>query len=279
MLHLQLPQPTSSHASTLANAVRIEKLSDEEDEEVDITDGLSDDDGDSGDKPQAALKHEFREPERPTDTEIQTDTPAGDQKQAGLTETEDQTSHTALSLQSPQSLSSCPCSGKTGVTGLDEKGDERVSLHPKSLQAGAQKDSDQMTDENEDQSSQSESSAQTGQLEEAGSDDTGKAHACCFYVKPPHNFFSLVKSRCGLMCLADNADKDEQGVTDRPEDNQEEEENEDEEELKAPEQEMEMDMETIAEDEKQAIPEFFEGRPSKTPGRYLKIRNYILDQW
>ncbi|XP_038572352.1 histone H2A deubiquitinase MYSM1 [Micropterus salmoides] len=249
VLHLQLPQPTSSHASTLANAVRIEKLSDEEDEEVDITDGLSDDDGDSGDKPQAALKHEFREPERPTDTEIQTDTPAGDQKQAGLTETEDQTSHTALSLQSPQSLSSCPCSGKTGVTGLDEKGDERVSLHPKSLQAGAQKDSDQMTDENEDQSSQSESSAQTGQLEEAGSDDT------------------------------DNADKDEQGVTDRPEDNQEEEENEDEEELKAPEQEMEMDMETIAEDEKQAIPEFFEGRPSKTPGRYLKIRNYILDQW
>lgn len=135
------------------------------------------------------------------------------------------------------------------MTGLDEKGDERVSLHPKSLQAGAQKDSDQMTDENEDQSSQSESSAQTGQLEEAGSDDT------------------------------DNADKDEQGVTDRPEDNQEEEENEDEEELKAPEQEMEMDMETIAEDEKQAIPEFFEGRPSKTPGRYLKIRNYILDQW
>lgn len=51
------------------------------------------------------------------------------------------------------------------------------------------------------------------------------------------------------------------------------------EELKAPEQEAEMDTETITEDEKQAIPEFFEGRPSKTPERYLKIRNYILDQW
>lgn len=56
-------------------------------------------------------------------------------------------------------------------------------------------------------------------------------------------------------------------------------EEDEEEELKAPEQEIEMDMETIAEDEKQAIPEFFEGRPSKTPERYLKIRNYILDQW
>lgn len=40
-----------------------------------------------------------------------------------------------------------------------------------------------------------------------------------------------------------------------------------------------MDTESITEDEKQAIPEFFEGRPSKTPDRYLKIRNYILDQW
>ena len=38
-------------------------------------------------------------------------------------------------------------------------------------------------------------------------------------------------------------------------------------------------MESITDDEKQAIPEFFEGRPSKTPDRYLKIRNYILDQW
>uniref|UniRef100_A0A8C7YBT1 Myb-like, SWIRM and MPN domain-containing protein 1 n=1 Tax=Oryzias sinensis TaxID=183150 RepID=A0A8C7YBT1_9TELE len=54
---------------------------------------------------------------------------------------------------------------------------------------------------------------------------------------------------------------------------------EEEEEIKAPEQEAEMDTGTITEEEKQAIPEFFEGRPSKTPERYLKIRNYILDQW
>lgn len=70
-------------------------------------------------------------------------------------------------------------------------------------------------------------------------------------------------------------DKKEEST--RPEDSQEE--DEEEEELKPPEQELEMDVEIISEDEKQAIPEFFEGRPSKTPERYLKIRNYILDQW
>uniref|UniRef100_A0A8C5WKS3 Myb-like, SWIRM and MPN domain-containing protein 1 n=1 Tax=Leptobrachium leishanense TaxID=445787 RepID=A0A8C5WKS3_9ANUR len=57
-------------------------------------------------------------------------------------------------------------------------------------------------------------------------------------------------------------------------------ENEDDgEELKPPEQEMEIDRNFIMEEEKQAIPEFFEGRQTKTPDRYLRIRNYILDQW
>ncbi|KAH0518990.1 Histone H2A deubiquitinase MYSM1 [Microtus ochrogaster] len=51
------------------------------------------------------------------------------------------------------------------------------------------------------------------------------------------------------------------------------------EELKPPEQEVEIDRNAIQEEEKQAIPEFFEGRQTKTPERYLKIRNYILDQW
>ncbi|XP_032152738.1 histone H2A deubiquitinase MYSM1 isoform X3 [Sapajus apella] len=57
------------------------------------------------------------------------------------------------------------------------------------------------------------------------------------------------------------------------------EESHEEEELKAPEQEIEIDRNIIQEEEKQAIPEFFEGRQAKTPERYLKIRNYILDQW
>ncbi|KAM6219597.1 deubiquitinase MYSM1 [Rhynchocyon petersi] len=56
-------------------------------------------------------------------------------------------------------------------------------------------------------------------------------------------------------------------------------ENHEEEELKPPEREVEVDRNTIQEEEKQAIPEFFEGRQAKTPERYLKIRNYILDQW
>ncbi|KAK6484396.1 histone H2A deubiquitinase MYSM1-like [Huso huso] len=60
---------------------------------------------------------------------------------------------------------------------------------------------------------------------------------------------------------------------------EEEEEEEEEEMLKPPEEEVEMDRSAIIEEEKQAISEFFEGRSSKTPERYLKIRNYILDQW
>ncbi|KAM4641137.1 deubiquitinase MYSM1 [Discoglossus pictus] len=51
------------------------------------------------------------------------------------------------------------------------------------------------------------------------------------------------------------------------------------EELKPPDQEVEIDRNFISEEEKQAIPEFFEGRLAKTPDRYLKIRNYILDRW
>ncbi|XP_075688812.1 deubiquitinase MYSM1 isoform X2 [Rhinoderma darwinii] len=50
-------------------------------------------------------------------------------------------------------------------------------------------------------------------------------------------------------------------------------------EIKPPDQEMEIETEFISEEEKQAISEFFEGRPAKTPERYLRIRNYILDQW
>ncbi|NWI68226.1 MYSM1 deubiquitinase, partial [Todus mexicanus] len=58
-----------------------------------------------------------------------------------------------------------------------------------------------------------------------------------------------------------------------------EEHQEEAEELKPPEQEVEVDRSIILEEEKQAFPEFFEGRQAKTPERYLKIRNYILDQW
>ncbi|NWX16700.1 MYSM1 deubiquitinase, partial [Aegotheles bennettii] len=51
------------------------------------------------------------------------------------------------------------------------------------------------------------------------------------------------------------------------------------EELKPPDQEVKVDRGIILEEEKQAFPEFFEGRQAKTPERYLKIRNHILNQW
>ena len=35
----------------------------------------------------------------------------------------------------------------------------------------------------------------------------------------------------------------------------------------------------ISEEERQVHKDFFENRTSKTPDRYLKIRNYILDAW
>ncbi|XP_040897243.1 histone H2A deubiquitinase MYSM1 [Toxotes jaculatrix] len=251
---LHPPQPTSSHMPTLANTVRIEKLSEDEDEDVDITDDLSDD-GDAGDKSQAVLKTESCEPERPTGTEIQMDRPTGEQKETGQAEVESTQetkhcqSHVSAPPQSHQSSSSFPRSEELAVS---ETRDETASpLCP-------QTDSEQMNDEHEGQSSQSESSAQTGQLGEACSDG----------MDPADKVEQILNQRSeeGL----DEAEEDE---------DEEEEEEEEEEELKVPEQEIDMDKETITEDEKQAIPEFFEGRPSKTPERYLKIRNYILDQW
>nr|XP_046248835.1 histone H2A deubiquitinase MYSM1 [Scatophagus argus] len=243
--HLQPTQPTSSHASTLANTVRIEKLSsDEEDEEVDITDGLSDD-SDSDDKPQDVLKTEFCEPEHENDSELDNHT-EGQKK--------DQPSRTSLFPQSPQPLSSLPCSERTGMTGLAEKAYEPVSPLSEHLQTRVETASEH-TEESEGQSSQSWSSVQTGKLEEDC--NGGTAH----------------------MTEKTQADRPEEDQQQEEEQEEEEEEDEEEEELKAPEKEIVMNLETITDDEKQAIPEFFEGRPSKTPERYLKIRNYILDQW
>uniref|UniRef100_A0A665VWA6 Myb-like, SWIRM and MPN domain-containing protein 1 n=1 Tax=Echeneis naucrates TaxID=173247 RepID=A0A665VWA6_ECHNA len=170
---LHPPQPTSTDTSTLTNTVRIEKLSDNEDEDVDVTDGLSDDD-DAGDKWQPAVK---TEPDQLIDSKSQTGSP-------------------------------------------------------------------------------------TEMQEEVDSTQETKGHHNCISISPQSDQHSSFLS----------------GSEEDPAD-AEETEDEDEEELKVPEQEITMDKETITEYEKQAIPEFFEGRPSKTPERYLKIRNYILDQW
>ncbi|XP_068599663.1 histone H2A deubiquitinase MYSM1 [Brachionichthys hirsutus] len=236
VLHLQPHRPASSCASSLANAVRIEKLSDDEDEEIDITDDLSDD-GDGENKLRNVVKSELCESEQLTASDIQTENPTEGQNNGSLAETKDQLSHTSTSLQSLRPSSSVPDSVKAFVTSLDAKVDEKVASPP--IQPGAQVDMEIFTKENDGSFSQYESSMLTGQRGDACSDGTVSA--------------------------------------DRPDEDQEQ--DEEEEELKPPDLEIEMDMETISEEEKQAIPEFFEGRPSKTPGRYLKIRNYILDQW
>uniref|UniRef100_H3CL25 Myb-like, SWIRM and MPN domain-containing protein 1 n=1 Tax=Tetraodon nigroviridis TaxID=99883 RepID=H3CL25_TETNG len=214
----------SQHAppasSTLANTVRIEKLSDEEGEEVDITDDLCTDE----DKVHKPAVDDVCEPKGLDWIQTQTENPNEEQNHTSLPRSLDPLSHT--------------CSEETG------KG-EQVSSNAH-LQTAAMTTSELMTQEDECQSFQCE--RQPGQLEEGGSDGTGKP--------TPKEF---------------KTDLDDMSTED--------EEDEEEEELKVPEQEIGMDTETITEDEKQAIPEFFEGRPAKTPERYLKIRNYILDQW
>ncbi|CAB3380042.1 Hypothetical predicted protein [Cloeon dipterum] len=46
-----------------------------------------------------------------------------------------------------------------------------------------------------------------------------------------------------------------------------------------PTQELVMDLDVITDEEKAVHFEFFTGRPTKTPARYLKIRNHILEIW
>ncbi|KAL8590434.1 hypothetical protein ACOMHN_011647 [Nucella lapillus] len=50
-------------------------------------------------------------------------------------------------------------------------------------------------------------------------------------------------------------------------------------EFPIPIEDRELEVESITDEEKNVHSEFFDGRPLKTPERYLKIRNYILDCW
>uniref|UniRef100_S4R850 Uncharacterized protein n=1 Tax=Petromyzon marinus TaxID=7757 RepID=S4R850_PETMA len=65
------------------------------------------------------------------------------------------------------------------------------------------------------------------------------------------------------------------------EEEEEEEESEEveEERAAAPLQELVLEPDVITDAERRASEEFFQGRPSKTPERYLKIRNYIVEEW
>uniref|UniRef100_A0A8B9FDB1 Myb-like, SWIRM and MPN domain-containing protein 1 n=1 Tax=Amazona collaria TaxID=241587 RepID=A0A8B9FDB1_9PSIT len=117
---------------------------------------------------------------------------------------------------------------------------------------------------------------------EHGSSSTGHSSTGSLHKEDPHHtkqdtvdtlVFPSVAATCSQHLNGDKpVNLDYQLCMD--EDHQEEAE-----ELKPPEQEVEVDRSIILDEEKQAIPEFFEGRQAKTPERYLKIRNYILDQW
>ncbi|XP_010870279.1 histone H2A deubiquitinase MYSM1 isoform X1 [Esox lucius] len=206
----------SSRLSALTNAVRIERLSDEEEEEVDITDDLSNE-GDTG---------------------------VGDE---GVGR------------------------GKGRFEG--KGGDLQEESRTEKCEPGAP---EEMDDQGETQQGQpSQTHPRLG--------DIDREQLMCSPSSP-----YLVEQASSRVCeVGSGASAERQ--PDPVESGEEaggsgwagegEESDEEEEELKAPEQEVELDPATIAEEEKQAIPEFFEGRPSKTPERYLRIRNYILDQW
>lgn len=158
--------PVSSHASTLTNTVHMEKLYDEEDEEVDITDDVSND----GDCDQTPQVDDLSDPEELNDTEIQTDNLREKQEEAALSLMSECRSHTLSSSQSPQASFSLCSSEKPGVTGPDMKASMRESPHAQDLQTA----SELMTEQNEGQSSQSVNSPQTVQLRERANDGTGK---------------------------------------------------------------------------------------------------------
>ncbi|XP_043075354.1 LOW QUALITY PROTEIN: histone H2A deubiquitinase MYSM1 [Puntigrus tetrazona] len=198
------------HVSALTNAVRIEQLSDDED--VDITDGVSDDGLQSENQlesPECNHKEELSPPPPPSDVIINPLSESGSTAEDGPADP-----------------------GTNGYAGVTH-----IGIDPEPLEESG--------------------------MNFSKSDSPGKR------------------------CLSEEESTERSGKTESgesPEDEEEEyqeeeEEEEEEEELRAPDQEVLLDLNTITEEEKQAIPEFFEGRPSKTPERYLKIRNYILDQW
>lgn len=247
-------KPTKNHITALTNAVRIETLSDDED--VDITDDLSDDDSQTDQLPETG---------------------------EGQESVEDQDSQGEGS-QSPQSPP-MPASPSASPVPLAE-----ASLNGDRVEGGDGGSSGApfLPRVSEERSKTDFEPANTeGSPQEDKSGDPGNMHSCFLF----HNVRSQVLL-VDIHAVSDvHIDSTDwyfyafMGVvvlcTDKLEnpDEEDQEEEEEEEEIRAPEQEVTLDKEEITEEEKQAIPEFFEGRPAKTPERYLKIRNHILEQW
>ncbi|KAG5850031.1 hypothetical protein ANANG_G00077950 [Anguilla anguilla] len=198
------------HAAVLANAVRIERLSDDED--VDITDDLT------SDAPLPGIKMEPCEQSASEEVD---------------SEGEPSPSPPSPSIHTPQS-----------------SGPSQPSKQPYSEEPHSHADS------------------------------ACHVWAQCSPVLGEESLAACQSGSPGGGSQYESEDTDGAVLSEREAELEEElEEGEEEEVLKAPEHEVFLDTGAIAEEEKQAISEFFEGRPSKTPERYLKIRNYILDQW
>uniref|UniRef100_A0A8C7GLU9 Myb-like, SWIRM and MPN domain-containing protein 1 n=1 Tax=Oncorhynchus kisutch TaxID=8019 RepID=A0A8C7GLU9_ONCKI len=222
-LHLsQLKGNTTAvaHLSALTNVVRIERLGDEEEEEVDITDDLSDEGGSGGG---VVVIGENRR--------------------------------------------------------IEGKGEDlQAGVHTETCEPGAPEELDNQGETHQDLSNQTLPSLRETDQEQPNCSPPSSltTPSPCLAVQAP-------SGQCEGGTAEPQRDPvesgEETGGSRWTEAGEGEESEEEEEELKYPEQEVELDPATITEEEKQAIPEFFEGRPSKTPGRYLRIRNYILDQW
>uniref|UniRef100_A0A8C9VCT5 Myb-like, SWIRM and MPN domain-containing protein 1 n=1 Tax=Scleropages formosus TaxID=113540 RepID=A0A8C9VCT5_SCLFO len=189
-------------SAVLSNAVRIERLSDDED--VDVTDDLSDDAAPWESQPDLSEATSLEGPHNQTNASFSTQ-------------------NSKPSLSTELSHDALPSGAKEGSA------DTRCDATP--------------VVEEDSELAKPDSPGEMSMSEMEGKEETGRL-----------SINSLIEPVIGLDV-------------------------EFEEDLKVPEQEVQLCRLDITEEEKQAISEFFEGRPSKTPERYLKIRNYILDQW
>lgn len=165
---MKLPptQATSSQALTLATTVRIEKLSDEENEEVDITDDLSDD-GDCNEPSGVRSRQGV--------TDVRADGPAEKIEDASPGETVDKLDDKPP-LSPPQSSSLCYF--ETSCTAGDNiNASERMSPDLRHLQEDIQTNRAVIPAENKALSFQTDALPQTCPLEEEGNDGTGQTVA------------------------------------------------------------------------------------------------------
>lgn len=163
---MQPPESASSHLSTSANnTVKIEKLSDGEDEDVDITDDQSDDEEDVHNHLETEVKIQLEQQKQTGQTNHRTE----DHDETGHPEQEirDEHSSSISPTQSPQPELSLPATEERIKTEQKETG---MLLLGNTLKGNLTRD------KSIPQSSNSENLAATGQLEQSGSNKPGTGY-------------------------------------------------------------------------------------------------------